>query len=134
MKEFIVGRKGNVSQETVQVTVGTEEISRVHPAVLFVPRMEETNQKVGLAECTISLLSDVSKSMSPNPSRDYDKMQRGISEYDIPMNLVHGYREIGNILEYMANSASWRSGEMHQFDIIELHRRIDNLKFLIQNG
>lgn len=134
MKEFVVGRKGKVSEEEVQVMVASEEISRIHPAVLFVPRMEDTNLKVGLAECTIALLSDVSKGMSPNPSRDYDKMQRGVSEYDIPMNLVHGYREIGNILEYMANSASWRSGEMHQFDIIELNRRIDNLKFLIQNG
>lgn len=134
MKEFVVGRKGNVEAESISVNVTSEEVSRIHPGVLFVPRMEDTNLKVGLAECTISLLSDVAKGMSPNPSRDYEKMQRGVSEYDIPMHLVHAYREIGNILEYMANSASWRTGEMHQFDVIELLSRLENVKHYIQHG
>ena len=85
----------------------------------------EDYQKV-FAECLINQLQGLTQRMSRNEkSEDYSKPpSQKRNENGVPLELMHQIRALSDILQYTINCSSWRSGEYHSFDALELKNKI----------
>ena len=88
---------------------------------------EEKSYHKGLLECMINILKRTTDKMSRTEPEDRPAAQRD----KIPMEYVHLLIDMVDIMSHMIHTYSWREGEthvLHEFDRIELYKRLDNLK------
>ncbi len=92
---------------------------------LAVPIFDPNNKTYhkGLMECWAnmgaSLMNKVSKIEDPVKHQKKD---------NLPMAYVHILQAMTQIMCHMVNSTSWEEGELHEFDRIEIKRRLSKLK------
>lgn len=67
--------------------------------------------------------------MMSGTSLNKPEYNKDTTDAGIPIEFAHALRSIGRLVGYMVNCASWESGEMKDYDKIELIKRVQNIQF-----
>jgi hypothetical protein len=52
------------------------------------------------------------------------------TENKIPIEFAHALRSVGRLVGYMVNCTSWETGELKEYDKMELEKRIKNIQLV----
>jgi len=78
----------------------------------------------GLLECMLNLQKQIMDKVSRTEGKeDFNKQETD----RLPMQYIYLMIDMSQILCHMANSTSWREGELFEFDRIEIKRRLTRL-------
>ena len=90
---------------------------------LGIPKFKEgKSYPKGLLECWANIGKDIMDKLSR--TEDTNGTQKDI----LPMRYVHIMISMAEIMCHMVNSASWREGELFDFDRDEIKRKLSHLK------
>lgn len=90
----------------------------------------ENNFATEVVECAVNLLASTTSKLS-NGRISYDSRK---TKDGLDVEMVYALKIVSETLVHMINSTSWRSGELHYFDIIELSNRLTHAGLLLSRA
>lgn len=94
------------------------------PKVLAVPEHDEkdTYHKV-LLECWVNLGNAIHRNTTVIVASN-----NTVLKHEVPSKHFMLIRQMAELMEYIIHSASWRTGEIQEFDSIEINRRLKQMR------
>lgn len=119
---------------TVSMTDGKIETDQLgdqkyrKDVALLIPLKDLKHYKKHTIEATVNTLQDVTVSLRPNQSRvSFEEAQQGKTDDGIHEELMATVKDLSNLMQRIVHSASWRDGELHEFDQYEIERQLTSI-------
>jgi len=90
----------------------------------------EKSYHKGLLECTVNILKNITDKINKS---EPENTPAGLMD-NIPMQYVHLFISMADIMCHIINSTSWREGELQEFDRFEIERRLKMLPGWVREG
>jgi hypothetical protein len=91
---------------------------------------EKKSYHKGLFECVINILKNITDKINKSEPENTPAAKRD----NIPMEYVHLFIDMADMMCHIIHSTSWREGELQEFDRIEIERRLQRLAGWMRKG
>lgn len=98
--------------------------------VLIIPKTASGNERCHmLIEGLSNTFCDITTQLSNNTGKTPRTTEQGFNK-----ELVCAYKELGNLLQYMVNSSSFKSDIVQSFDYLEFCNRLELIKVFLERA
>jgi len=90
----------------------------------------EKSYHKGLLECAVNIIKNITDKINKSEPEHTPAAQRD----NIPMEYVHLFIDMADIMCHIIHTTSWREGELQEFDRFEIERRLQRLPNWFHKG